>query len=90
MVVDEFDAETRRDHGQGPEAPTAPLVAVVLRLLEGAEVAKGPGYLVAVALHVAVVGGIGPQHLGNLLRHTRLFSNANYHDILSQNKTEKD
>ena len=79
LVGDELDAETGRYHGQRREAPALPVVAVILRLLEGAEVAEGPGHLVAVALHIAVVRGVGPQHLGNLARYTRLLSNTNYH-----------
>ena len=84
LVGDELDAEARRYHGQRAEAPPLPVVAVVLRLLEGAEVAEGPGHLVAVALHVAVVRGVGPQHLGNLARHTGLLSNADNHFTISK------
>ena len=80
LVVNEFNAEARRYHGQRAEAPSTPLVGVVLRLFEGAEVAEGPGDLVAVAFHIAIVRGIGAQHLGNLTSHRGFLSNTNYHN----------
>ena len=80
LVVDEFDAEPWRYHGQAAEGPPAPLVAVVLRLLQAAQVAERPRHLVPVALHVAVVRRIRTQHLGNFPRNRRFLSNTNNHN----------
>ena len=80
IIIDEFDAETIGNHGQGVETPRFPPWGVVVGFFEGAEVALGPCYLVAVALHVAVVARGSTQNAGNIASNRRFFGNADYHD----------
>ena len=78
-VVDELDAESLRNHGQGGEAPSLPHGGVVVRLLQLAKVTEGPCHLVSVTLHVSVVRGVGADDAGDVLGDAGFLCNANYH-----------
>ena len=79
VVLDEFDAEAVGDHGQVVEVPRPPPGGVVVGFFEGAEVAEGPGDLVAVALHIAIVRDIGTQYACNVAPNRRFFSDTEDH-----------
>ena len=78
-VVDQLDTEAGRDHGQGGEAPVFPALRILVRLLERAEMAKGPGDLVPVSLQISVLTFGGAQYLGDLAGDTRFLGNTNFH-----------
>lgn len=52
---------------------------VVAGLLQLAQMAEGPGDLVAIAFKIAVSADGGPDNLGDLSGNTRLFCNTNNH-----------
>lgn len=78
-VVDEPDLELLRDDGERGKAPVFKAVVVVLRGIELTEVAEGPGDLVAVALHVAVMFMGGAEDAGDGSARAGFFCNANFH-----------
>ena len=83
VVVDELDAETRRNHRQRRETPVLPVLGVVVGLFQRAEMSEGPRHLEAIALHVSVVGGGGTQYAGYILGYTWFLGYADYHLFLS-------
>jgi len=48
--------------------------------LQRAEVTEGPGYLIAIAFHIALMRGVSTQHFGDVAGDTRLFGNADNHE----------
>ena len=81
LVVYQLDAETWRYHGQAAQGPWFPHLGIVVRFLEGAQVSECPGYLITVALHVAVMAAVGSKDFGYLACYARLFGYADYHLI---------
>ena len=78
-IVYELDAETGRYHGQVFQPPEFPLLVIIMRLLEGAEMPESPGYLVAIALIIALLTFFCADHFRNIPCHAWFFSNANFH-----------
>ena len=79
LVVDELDAETFGNHGQGVEAPRLPPWRIVVGLFQGAEVAVGPRHLIPVPFHVAVMARGSPQYAGYVAGHRWFLGNTDYH-----------
>ena len=67
LVLLQAYAEAGRYHGQGTQRPVLPLLVVLMRFLQFAQVAKGPCHLIPVALHVSVSGLGGTEHFGYVL-----------------------
>ena len=74
-------AEARRQHGQSAQRPAFPLGRVVLGIFQFAQVAEGPGHLVAIALQVALALACGTQHVGYVACDAWLFGDADYHTL---------
>lgn len=79
-AADELDAEAVGDHGQVVEVPGPPPRGVVLWLFEGTKVAEGPGDLVAIAFHIAVVLDIGAQDARNVTANGWFFCDTDDHE----------
>ncbi len=79
LVLYELYAEARRNHRKSGQRPRTPAGVVVVRLLEGAQVAECPGHLVAVALKVAGLLEFGSEDIGDFPRHAWLLGNTNDH-----------
>ena len=47
-----------------------------MRFLQCAEMAEGPGDLIAVAFHITLMGLVGTQHLRDVTRYARLFGDT--------------
>ena len=82
LIIFQFNAKPRRNHGQLAQAPPFPLVGVVVGLLEFTQVAKSPRHLIATALKVAIVPVVGTKQSGNVACHTWFLGNANFHFLL--------
>ena len=80
LVVNEFDAEALRNHGQRRQTPRLPRRCVVVRLFQGTQMTKGPRHLKAVALHIAVVARRGSDNPCDIPRHTGFLCDAYYHN----------
>ena len=79
VVVDEFDAEARRQHRKRTQRPAFPLFGVVVRLLQRTQVAEGPRHLIAVALHVFLVVGCGADDSRDVATYAGFLCDANNH-----------
>ena len=64
LVVLQLDAETGRNHRQLRQAPGLPQRRILAGFLQLAEVAEGPGDLIAVAFEEAATVLLGSQHIG--------------------------
>ena len=79
LVGLQFDAEAGRYHGQLSQAPCLPLGIVLMGLLQFTQVSEGPRHLVAVALQVAVMLGMGSQNVGDVPGYGGFLCYAHYH-----------
>ena len=55
----------------------APVLCIVVRLLQTTEVSEGPRNLIAIALHVCLMVGSGTYNSGNVSCHTGFLGYAN-------------
>ena len=69
LVLLQAYAKAGRYHGQGTQGPVLPLLVVLMRFLQFAQVTKGPCHLIPVAFHVSVFGLVGTEHFGYVLGH---------------------
>src|SRR5262249_49140084 len=72
LVLDELESEALGHDGQRLQGPALEGRVVVLRLLQGDEVAEGPGHLVALALEIPIGWGGGAEKGGELRGDGRL------------------
>ena len=85
-TVNELDAESGRNHREGGQRPTFPIMAVVLGLLEGTEMAECPCDAIPVTLHVAVATRVGSEDTRNVASHTRFLRDTQYHFFLASSQ----
>ena len=89
VVVNELDAESRRQHRQRAQRPTFPLVGVVVGFLQRAQVTERPRHLIAVALHIVLAVAGCPYDAGNVATDAWFLCYANNHAAKVQQKTDK-
>ena len=82
FVLNQFYAKPRWNHRQRTEAPSFPVVSVVVRFFQRTQVSECPCNLIAVSLHIAVFRLFGSYYHGDVSRYTWFFGNANNHIIL--------
>ena len=75
----QLQLESRRNHRQHFHPPSFPFGGIVVRFEKGAEMAEGPRHPVAVAFHIAVLGGRGPDYTRYLPAHAGLFGYTKFH-----------
>ena len=83
LVVDQFDAKPRGQHGQRAEAPAFPHRGIVIGFFQCAQMSESPCHLIAISLHVAVVRCGGTDNTCDILGHTWFLCNTNNHDLPS-------
>src|SRR5579884_3645048 len=71
-----------RHEGQGGERPALQGRVVILGLLEGGEVAEGPGNLIAAALEIPLAAGPGLEERSEVTRDRRLLGEDDFHGML--------
>src|SRR5262249_46034868 len=79
LVLDELESEVLGHDGQRLQGPALERRVVVLRLLQGDEVAEGPGHLVALALEIPLGPRGGVEEGGELAGDRWLLSKDNSH-----------
>ena len=52
-----------------------------MRFLQGTEVSECPGHLVSVSFEVSFLPYFRTEHFGDVMGHTGLFGNADYHIV---------
>ena len=80
-VADELDTEARGNHRERGKVPRLPTRSVVVRFLQGTEVAERPRNLVAVSLDIPFLFLRSAQDCSDFPCHARLFGNANFHTL---------
>ena len=76
-ILNELYAESLRYHRQRGEAPVLPVLAIVVGLLQLAEVSESPGHLVAITLHIALCALVRSEYAGDVLSYAGLLCNTN-------------
>jgi hypothetical protein len=79
LLVDEIEPEPVGDEREGGERPPLEGGVVVLRLLEGDEVAEGPRHLVPLAFEVAFAADGGPEEGSEFAGDRRLLGEDDSH-----------
>ena len=81
FVFFEFDAESRRNHGQLTKAPTLPHRRIFVWLLQLAKVSESPRHLISIAFQVTVLLTLGTQDIRYFTRHRGFLGYTNNHNL---------
>ena len=86
-VLDQGELELLRHEGEGVQGPALEGRIIVARLLQGDQMAEGPGDRAAPPLDIPLLLGLDIENLGNVAGHGGLFGNNNFHsdDFLAVN-----
>ena len=70
VVVNKLDTETWWNHRQRRKAPMLPHVGIVVRFLQRTKMAEGPRHLVAITLHISIMGTRCAQYSSYIFGYT--------------------
>ena len=78
-VTDQLDPEPGWDHREGSQAPSFPVVRIIVGFFKSAQMSEGPGYLVPVSFHISIHLFGCPENFCDFARYTGLFSYTYLH-----------